>query len=58
MKFSQYKYERSSYENIIDDFTKLVDPKTVTNNLLIFSPRKSMFSYILADNFIIFVRIL
>ena len=25
MKFSQYKYERSSYENIIDDFTKLVD---------------------------------
>ena len=25
MKFSQYKYERSSYENIKEDFTKLVD---------------------------------
>ena len=25
MKFSQYKYERSSYENIKEDFTKLLD---------------------------------
>ncbi len=32
MKFSQYKYERSSYENIKEEFTKLVDKINSSKN--------------------------
>ena len=32
MKFSQYKYERSSYEDIKDKFIKLVDKINKSTN--------------------------
>ena len=48
MKFSQYKYERSSYENIKEDFTKLVDK---INNLNLSHLYKILNNYNLSCNF-------